>query len=245
MSDRLQFQEQLAALQIRLRNLVPTERWDDLMGNAHDRAFVVAGAMKADLLKDLAGAVTKAIETGGTIEGFRADFDSIIERTGWDYKGSRDWRTRVIYTTNMSTSYAAGRYSQLTDPDLQAVAPFWMYRHGGSADPRPHHVAWDKLVLRSDNPWWRVNYPPNGWGCSCNVMAVSEATARRLGGRFEDPPANQPGDIDPGWEHAPGADVAEEIRSLVKQKQVDLPGALAQAFWVDMLGRFGDLLGDE
>ena len=57
--------KQLAALQIRLNNLVPTERWDDLMGNAHDRAFVVAGAMKADLLKDLAGAVTRAIENGG------------------------------------------------------------------------------------------------------------------------------------------------------------------------------------
>lgn len=131
---------------------------------------------------------------------------------------------------------------QASDNSPKPQQPQKMYRHGGSADPRPHHLAWDKLVLRADNPWWQVNYPPNGWGCSCNVMAVSEATARRLGGRFEDPPANQPGDIDPGWEHAPGADVAQEIRNLVQQKQVDLPGVLARAFTAEILSRFGDWL---
>lgn len=34
------------------------------------------------------------------------------------------WRTKVIYQTNMTTSYAAGRYQELTDPEFLAlVAP--------------------------------------------------------------------------------------------------------------------------
>lgn len=237
-----QFLEQLAALQIRLRNLVPTERWTDIARNAHDRAFVVAGAMKADLLHDLAKAVTKAIENGGTLEQFRRDFDAIVERTGWAYKGERNWRTRVIYRTNMSTTYAAGRLSQLRDPGLQQVAPYWMYRHGGSADPRPEHLKWDKLVLRADNPWWKVHYPPNGWGCSCYVTAVSRATAERMGGRFEEPEVDRPGDIDTGWGYAPGDSVSTEIGIIVRRKQLQLPQVLSRSFAAAVIAQLGTRL---
>ena len=40
------------------------------------------------------------------VEAFREDFDAIVARLGWDYNGGRDWRTRVIYETNLNTSYA-------------------------------------------------------------------------------------------------------------------------------------------
>jgi uncharacterized protein with gpF-like domain len=49
-----------------------------LLAAAHDRAFVVAGATKADLLADLAQAVDKAINTGATLEMFRQNFRKII-----------------------------------------------------------------------------------------------------------------------------------------------------------------------
>ena len=68
------FAEQVAAFRARLGNLVPTAAWDDLWQDAHDRAFMVAGAMKADLLADLASAVDKAISEGVGIEAFRRDF---------------------------------------------------------------------------------------------------------------------------------------------------------------------------
>jgi hypothetical protein len=51
---------------------------------------------------------------------------------GWDFKGGRNWRTRVIYQTNLQTSYAAGRYQQLTDPDMLKVRPYWRYVHSDS-----------------------------------------------------------------------------------------------------------------
>jgi len=234
------FNEQLAALQIRLRNLVPTQRWDDFKGAAHDRGFMVAGAMKADLLNDLAGAVTRVIENGGTIEDFRRDFDDIIERTGWNYKGEKNWRTRTIYTTNMKSTYHAGRLAQLNDPELLKVAPFRMYRHGGSAEPRPQHLKWDKIVRRHDDPWWDTHYTPNGWGCSCYVIAVSEATAKRIGGSFEDPAADEPGDIDDGWDYAPGASVDAEIRDIASKKVIALNATLAAAFKAALVRELGE-----
>ena len=47
---RQPFKEQVAAFRARLGELAPTERWDDIEREAHDRAFMVAGAQKADLL---------------------------------------------------------------------------------------------------------------------------------------------------------------------------------------------------
>ena len=49
---------------------LPTKRWDDLEGAMHTRAFVVAGAMREDILSDFRNAVDAAIEKGaeGTSE---------------------------------------------------------------------------------------------------------------------------------------------------------------------------------
>jgi uncharacterized protein with gpF-like domain len=191
---------------------------------------MVAGAMEADLLSDMASAVESFITEGQSIEAFRAQFDEIVERYGWDYTGARDWRTRVIYQTNTATTYAAGRLAQLNDPELQSVAPFWMYRHGGSADPRPQHLAWDGLVLPADDPWWSTHYPPNDWGCSCYVIAVSRETAARMGGRFETPGDDQPGAVGEGWDYMPGRSVRDEIRQTVDEKARDLPPSIGEAF---------------
>ena len=112
---RKPFAEQLASLRIRLSNLIPTERWTDVWQSAHDRGFMVAGAAKADLLADLASAVDKAVSQGTTLDQFRKDFREVVARhgwTGWTGEGSpkgEAWRTKVIYQTNMRTSFMSGR----------------------------------------------------------------------------------------------------------------------------------------
>lgn len=214
------FEEQVAFFRGKLGNLVPTQAWDDLWKAQHDRAFMVAGAMKADLLADLAGAVDKSIAEGKSIQWFRQEFDRIVARHGWAYRGEHDWRTRVIYQTNMSTSYAAGRLAQLRAGGF----PYWMYKHSDSvAHPRPLHVSWDGLTLPAGDPWWQTHYPPNGWGCKCRVVGIRDAAAaRRLGGRMA--PAgpddgvvhgtDRPAGIDKGWDYMPGAtsDLARGIQ---------------------------------
>ena len=40
-----------------------------------------------------------------------------IERHGWSHTGGRDWRSRIIYSTNIATSYAAGREAQIAAAD--------------------------------------------------------------------------------------------------------------------------------
>ncbi len=143
---------------------IPTKRWNDLWQGMHARGFMVAGAMKADLLSDFAGAIEKALADGTTLAEFRKDFDQTVNKHGWSYKGSRGWRTRLIFETNISTAYSAGRWKQMTDPDVLKTRPYLEYRHGDSIHPRKEHLAWDGIVLPADDPWWDTHYVPNGWG---------------------------------------------------------------------------------
>lgn len=219
------FAEAVAAMRIRFERLIPTARWDDVWQSQHDRSFMVAGASQADLLQDLADAVRAAIEQGETLDEFRARFRDIVKERGWQGwtgQGRPDreaWRTRIIYTTNLRTAHAAGRVAQLTE----AGYTLWVYRHGGSLDPRPEHLSWDGLTLPVSHPFWQTHTPPNGWGCSCRISgARSAAQARRLGGDPDlqlpedwqrlDPKTGAPVGIDRGWAYQPGATVVDEIR---------------------------------
>lgn len=239
---QLPFEEQIAFFRAKLGNLIPTRTWRDVRHAAHDTGFMVAGAMKADLLADFAQAVDSALSEGQSLEWFRKAFDAIVEEHGWSHTGGRDWRSKVIYQTNMFTSYAAGRLAQLRDPELQQLAPYWMYIHNDSVlHPRPLHLSWHKMVLPADHPWFKTHYPPNGWGCRCRVTAVSEAQARRDGGRFVTPPddginekTGAPNGIDRGWAYAPGDTVTDRIRQTLLDKAAKLPPQIGQALARDL-----------
>ena len=96
----LPFAEQVAFLRRKLN--LPTAHWDDILKATHDRAFVVAGALKADLLADFHAAVLKTAAEGKSIQWFKKEFEAIVARHGWlgwtgeDTPGGRDWRAREI-----------------------------------------------------------------------------------------------------------------------------------------------------
>ena len=75
------FQAQIDYLRQKLN--LPTERWYDITRAAHDRAFIVAGAAKADLLTDLHQAVIQAATDGRGMRGFQKDFKTIVAKNGW------------------------------------------------------------------------------------------------------------------------------------------------------------------
>lgn len=142
---------------------IDTDSWRDLQGLDYDVAFAVAGA-KGDLLQDMRTAVQKAIEQGTTLQEFRKDFDRIVQARGWSYEGDRDWRTNIIYSTNLRTAYAGGRWEQIQQ--TKAKRPYLQWRHGGSRDPRPLHLALDRKVFSLDDPFWQtMGNPPIGHNC--------------------------------------------------------------------------------
>lgn len=178
----LPFAEQIAYLKQKVR--IPTESWQDIYGSAHDRAFVVAGATKAELLTDLHNAVIKAASEGMSLGAFSKEFDAIVAKHGWadlaNDKAYRAWRAKTIYDTNLRMSHAAGRYNQMTRPEVLQAFPIWEYVHRTMENPRLIHKAWHGTLLYANDPWWSVHYPPQGFGCKCTVYARPASYADQL-----------------------------------------------------------------
>lgn len=214
----LPFKEQIEFF--RRKANVPTNSYADIYNSEHDYAFAVAGANRNALLNDFRSAIDKAISQGITLDEFRKDFTEIVEKHGWSYNGGFNWRTRIIYETNLNSSYQAGRYQQLRDGKF----PYMEYLHSDYVEhPRELHQSWDHLVLDFKDPWWNTHFPPNGYGCQCRVRGRTKGDLKRMGkdgpdtapiinwvdkviGTNSDNPriVRVPEGIDPSFEHLPG-----------------------------------------
>ena len=223
---------------------MPTARWDDIERDDHDTAFMVAGAQKADLLADLAASVDRAIVEGKSLEAFRKDFNAAVERHDWhgwtgeDAKGGRAWRTRTIYRTNASVSYAAGRLAQLKEGNFT-----WVYRHGGSVEPRPEHLSWDGVALPPTIRSGRRTIPERlGLQLLCGGCAHGRRRPssggdpdKKLPDNWKalDPRTGAPIGIGKGWDYAPGASVAPIVQAAA-EKMRHWDYAIGKAFYADL-----------
>jgi hypothetical protein len=200
--------------------------------------------------------VDKAIADGETLDEFRKRFAAIVDKHGWhgwtgeETAAGRAWRTRIIYQTNLATSYAAGRLAQLKDAGFK----YWIYRHTPNEYPRLQHLAWDGLTLPADHPFWQTHFAPNGWGCKCKISGANgPETAKLAGGKpgYTEPPAGwdaidpktgEPPGIDKGWGYMPGGTVADDVARAVALKTVAWPYEAAKAYMADVPVHLRDAL---
>lgn len=243
------FQEQVDFFRQKLN--LPTEHWDDIIKESHDKAFIIAGGTKADMLADFNSAVDKSIADGKSLGWFKQEFENIVQKHGWqgwtgsDTVAGRDWRARVIYNTNLRTSYAAGRYEQMMDPDLLKIRPYRKYVHNDTVmHARPLHESWSGTVLKWDDPWWRTHPTPNGFGCRCRVVPVRASEYKGHpapdDGFYTHTDRNGkqhvlPNGVDYGWDYAPGKSYLEKKIALQQQKDESIPWQLARANVQDLV----------
>jgi SPP1 gp7 family putative phage head morphogenesis protein len=170
------------------KSIVETERWDDLKYGEHAHAFTVAHSRNAAVLDDIFGLLNKAMANGESFNTFKKEMRGLMETKGWygrSDKGPGDkdyinWRIGLIYHVNMRTAYEAGRYRQQVRG--AEMRPVWEYVSLLVGDNRrQEHVALHGKAFRYDDPFWDENRPPNGWGCECSVITLSESGAAREG----------------------------------------------------------------
>lgn len=167
----LPFDEAIEYLKSKIN--LDSNKWDDFEAELQAAFFTVAGA-KGALLADLREAVERAIAEGQRPEEFQARFEKISE--GWAHTGDKAWRSRIIFSTNLQQSYAAGRATYQLDPEVLKVQPYLKYIHGDSAFPRPHHKALDGKVFKANEiPF----YPPVGYSCSCRAISLTQREVDR------------------------------------------------------------------
>ncbi|OTG68301.1 phage head morphogenesis protein [Acinetobacter sp. ANC 4470] len=166
--------------------------WHQTLDDAHSRAFTVAKVAKMDVLQDIRKSLITALEQGQSLEKWQAEITPILQEKGWwgkktvvnpagheqEVQLGSPRRLRTIYDTNMKSAFSAGRYKTMLEST--ETRPYWEYRHVTMVNYRVDHKAWNGRILRADDPFWSIAYPPSKFGCNCRVIARS---AREVEGK--------------------------------------------------------------
>lgn len=159
--------------------------YDEIVHDAHKKAFTVAKMMNLDLLKDTQASLAKAFKEGVGFDEWKNSVKPMLAKKGWlgnikvkdpktgeekeIYVGNR--RLRTIFNTNMRTAYAKARY----ESQMQSLGEYFRYTAVLDSRTREAHRKLHGKTLPKTDKFWDTNYPPNGWGCRCKVQVLTEA----------------------------------------------------------------------
>jgi hypothetical protein len=220
---RLTFPEAIAYLKAKLP--LGSTSYKTYEGQLQDVVFAISGITQASLLADIQAIVIRQLETGVTIDAFKRDFNSALEKAGWQLKGDRAYRAELVIQQNVRSAYSAGQYQQMTDPAIMKTTGAWLWRHRDSRIPRPTHKALDGSLLDPNSDFWdKGGWPPCGFGCKCRIFKVSK---RELGDRIPQAPPPVSTIVDKGFGFIPGKTSAQQKKQLLEDAKAKLPNAFA------------------
>lgn len=244
----------IVAAVLKLKASVPTDTWRDLAAGEHFSAFAVAGAANEAMLDEIRESLDRAILDGRPPDEFRREFADIATRWGWNYNGGEVWRTDIIFGTNLNQAVRAGRWQQMTDPDVLKSRPYWQVTKGEAQfDPRPDHRALEGKVYPAGHEFWNTWFFPVGFGCTHRVVSLSAADVASEGLTVEDPPAAgewvggvrlQP---EEGWATEPPALSIEDRYARLRDvsKRLSEPAQVRLNQYIDRLQAPMDLIDAE
>lgn len=173
--------------------------WYDVQAEAHAKAFTVAGVLKLDILADIQNGLKPALNDGDTERDIERKLLPLLEQKGWIGKGlvadpetGELWGKRLtprrigtIFSTNIQSSYAAGRWKQQVANKTER--PYWQRVAVMDLHTRPRHALLNGFTAAADSPVWDYFYPPDGYGCRCRIRAFTSAQVEARGFAVHEP----------------------------------------------------------
>ncbi|MFN3307535.1 MAG: phage minor head protein [Candidatus Kapaibacteriota bacterium] len=197
-----------------------TWNWQEQLEAIRQRAFTIAKVTKADILVIIKESLEKSLREGTSFQDWKKEIDRLLARKGYTKReDGTAWRKDVIYRTNIQSAYQAGRYAEMK----QAIndVPYWQYIAVMDVRTRPSHAALNGKVLRADDPFWKTNYPPNGYNCRCRVRALTEEQVKRMGLRVYSG-AELKFEPDPGFNINPAENWSPDLREYPSELRKEL-----------------------
>lgn len=105
----------------------------------------------------------------------------------------------TLTRTHAQLAFGAAQY-RLNQDDPHDVITGYMYATVGDDRVRPEHAMLDGLMRPKSDPIWRKIWPPNGWGCRCQLIELTEP--------FEKTPIPKGAKPDEGFDFNPAELVA-------------------------------------
>ena len=207
---------------LKSKKLLPGFSHYDVWLYEHAVAFTVAKMMDADMLAETKAAVEAAVANGTGWHTFQKQLKPYLMARGWwgesvmldpvdgiakTVQLGSTRRLRTIFHTNFQTAHAAGQWARVQA--AKEELPYLKYLPSVAGERREAHKRYYNLILPVEHPLWRQIFPPNGYGCLCGVIQLTEKQALRE--RAEDIEAD------------PDAFTPEQIENSKKGRLNDTP----------------------
>ncbi len=233
--------------------------YDEIIKDAHHRAFTVAKVTRMDVLNDIHEELLASMKDGRSFKDFQKSLKPKLEKKGWwGTKEVFDPRTgevktvninarrlKTIFETNTRMAYNAAR------EEAMDALPLSVYRRYVSiliATTREAHAHMHGIIKHKDDPFWLKNSPLNGFGCKCKKTAYSKKQIERKGWKVSEDKLGDIASKDFAYDTRKGnkftkltkMDLDNSLKQLPKAKKNKAYEKLSQTA---LLGTFYETLG--
>lgn len=221
---QIDFFEEPTEVVNKLKSKIPTlaDDLDKIKGDAYKKAFTISDIAKKSLLADIQDSLVEALKDGKGFDEWRSDLFEHLQAKGWadKFESLNDdevsvlgdsSRLKLIYDTNIRASYAEANY----EAGINSNAEFIRYVAVLDERTRFSHASAHGLILPIDDPWWEINYPPNGFNCRCSVMFLTAQSLEARGWKAYD--GVFPNIADKGFRKHSGKPYSATLKRLDKE----------------------------
>lgn len=152
------------------------EMLDKVLAGYRANAEAATELMLDNLSRSVIARVQYALEDGDTLQDFARGVREDTVLLGISPASSSYLET--VYRTNVQTAYGAGRFRQLTNPDVMEVRQFVQYRTAGDNRVRENHALLDGVIFDASSEDWHRVAPPNGFSCRCSIVSLDAEGVR-------------------------------------------------------------------
>lgn len=157
------------------------EQWDQLVDDAKRRAFTVSGVARLDVIADTLAALDRAVAEGTTLQEFKEEVAAKLTEEWQGTVKDPAFRLETIFRTNVQSAYSAGRYEQMTDPEVVKFRPYFMFDAIIDDRTTDECKALHGVVLPQDDPFWEGRVPPLHFNCRSGLRSLRKSQAERRG----------------------------------------------------------------
>jgi len=119
-----------------------------------------------------------------------------------------------LVRTQTALAYSVGRWNVNSDPDIQEILWGYEYSTVGDDRVRPSHAGMEGTRLPKEDPFWEINWPPNGFSCRCTAIEIFKDQDK-----LATPQRPQPVVDKNGIEVMPGADKGWGFNPAIVKKE--------------------------
>lgn len=197
------------------KSIVSASEFDTLSDIEKLRAFTASNIEEIRELQKIYDVIDESISKGISLKKAKENILSQVPIS--------EMQAETILRTNIFSAYSAGRYS-----DVQAskkTRPYLRYSAVEDERTRPSHLAIHGKIYPVDDPFWSVNFPPNGYNCRCDVISLSERQVQKSGLKVETTPQGKnPFALSKAFSHHPQElykPVLDKYNPILRQKYIE------------------------